>query len=136
MHVTKSDTGPAKMGQHKHIRILGRGVDAMTAYLAEHPRIDSAPLFTGPKGGRLPRATLRPAWIAGCEVADLDNFHLHELRHIGLTVVAQSGARLKDVQARGAHASVQLVMRYQHSTAERDVEVAAMVDRRLQGLRV
>jgi integrase len=133
VHVTKSDTGPTKTGQEKHVRLLQRGVDAMTDYLSEQPRIGNAPLFSGPKGGRLPRATLRSAWIAACDAAGLEDFHLHDLRHTGLTAVAQAGASLKDIQARGGHASVQAAMRYQHSSAERDAEVAAMVDRRLAG---
>lgn len=134
VHVTKSDTGPTKTGQYKHIRILSRGIEAMTAYLAEQPRIGNAPLFVGPKGGRLPRATLRDAWNRACTLAGIENFHLHDLRHVSLTLAAQSGASLKDVQTRGGHASVQSSMRYQHSTAERDAEVAAMIDRRLAGL--
>lgn len=133
VHVTKSDTGPTKTGQHKHIRLLASGIETMATYLAEHPRIGAAPLFTGPKGGKLSRATLRDAWIGACQASGLENFHLHDLRHIGLTLVAQSGASLKDVQTRGGDASIQAAMRYQHSNAERDAEVAAMVDRRLQG---
>lgn len=134
VHVTKQYSGwPTKTGQHKHIRLLQSGVDAMTTYLAASPRIGNAPLFTGPKGGRLPAATLRKAWSTACAVAGLENFHLHDLRHIGLTLCAQSGASLKDIQYRAGHASVQAAMRYQHNDAERDAEVAAMVDRRLRG---
>lgn len=134
VHIVKSDTGDTKTGQHKHVKLLGTGVEAMAAYLAEQPRIGNAPLFVGPKGGRLPRATLRDAWIGACDAEGLEDFHLHDLRHTGLTAVAQAGASLKDIQARGGHASVQAAMRYQHSSAERDAEVAAMVDRRLKGL--
>lgn len=142
LHVVKSATGETKTAQHKHVRLLQSCVDAMATYLAEQPRIGHAPLFTRPKGGRLRRATLQGAWIAACDTAGFENFHLYDLRHTSLaavahsggSLVAQSGGSLKDLQARGGHASVQAAMRYQHMSTDRDAEVAAVVDRRLAGM--
>ena len=106
----------------------------MSAYLNENPKIASSPLFTGAKGGRLPRASLRKAWLDACAISGYEDFHLHDLRHIGLTLVSQAGASLKDVQNRGGHASTQAAMRYQHSSEVRDAEVVQMADARAERL--
>lgn len=82
VHVTKSDTGATKTGQEKHIHLLERGKRAMSAYLIEHPRIGDAPLFIGEKGGRLPRASLRKAWLNACAFAGREDFHLQDRKSV------------------------------------------------------
>ncbi|EYR61847.1 integrase [Actinotalea ferrariae CF5-4] len=48
----------------------------------------------------------------------------HHLRHAGLTLLAQSGATLAELQARAGHATPGIAMRYQHAVATRDHEIA------------
>lgn len=48
----------------------------------------------------------------------------HHLRHAGLTMLAQSGATLAELQARAGHATPGIAMRYQHAVAVRDDEIA------------
>ena len=50
---------------------------------------------------------------------------VHELRHTGLTLYGQAGATLADLMARAGHTSAETVMIYQHSSADRDRELAA-----------
>lgn len=120
-----------KTGQHRSVTLLASGRAALETYLgAQSP--SGQPLFLGQRGGRLPRATLRKAWIEACAAAGIADFHLHDLRHVSLTAVAQAGVGLKDLQHRGGHASVTAAMRYQHTSPERDAEVARMTDERLR----
>lgn len=54
-----------------------------------------------------------------------DEFRFHWLRHTGLTLAAQSGATLAELQARAGHSTPSTVMLYQHATTVRDQALAA-----------
>jgi integrase len=56
------------------------------------------------------------------------NLHLHDLRHAGLTLVAQGGATVKELMRRGGHASPAAALRYQHAAESRDQEIANQLD--------
>ncbi|WP_315092852.1 tyrosine-type recombinase/integrase [uncultured Cellulomonas sp.] len=53
------------------------------------------------------------------------DFRFHWLRHTGLTLAAQSGATLAELQARAGHSTPSTVMLYQHATTVRDQALAA-----------
>jgi len=62
-------------------------------------------VFVGPKGGALRRSNFRPIWNAACEQAGIPGLHFHDLRHVGGTLAAATGASLKELMARlGARA--------------------------------
>lgn len=122
------DTADTKTGQHKKIRPLKRGLDAIDLLPR---RIGTAPMLPGPRAERLARSTLQRAWNAACAAAGYENFHIHDLRHIGLSLVAATGAPMRDVMARGGHASQEAAMRYQHTDSDRDDAVADAVNRLL-----
>lgn len=128
--VTKQ-TNPAgqtiatKTGQHRSVRLLQDGIDALAGLT---PAVGAVPLFRGVRGGRIDRRVLRRVWDLARKAAGLPEFRIHDLRHVSLTLVAESGASLKDIQTRGGHASVNAAMRYQHTTHERDADVARRVD--------
>ena len=52
-------------------------------------------------------------------------FRFHWLRHTGLTLAAQSGATIAELQARAGHSTASTVMLYQHATSVRDRALAA-----------
>jgi integrase len=54
---------------------------------------------------------------------------LHDLRHAGLTLAAQSGATLAEVMRRAGHSSSRAAMIYQHAAERRDAEVAKRLGR-------
>lgn len=51
-------------------------------------------------------------------------FRFHWLRHTGLTLAAQSGATIAELQARAGHSTASTVMLYQHATSVRDRALA------------
>lgn len=95
--------------------------------------IGAVPMFPGVVSPRMPRSSLQKAWRSAARKAGLENFHVHDIRHIGLTLVAASGAPIKDVMARGRHRSLQSAIRYQHTDADRDRKVADDVNRLMGG---
>lgn len=121
----KGETAETKTGQHRTVRLLSDGIAGLEELT---PAVGTVPLLTGMNGKRLYRHTLWEVWHRGSLAAGLPGFRIHDLRHVGLSLVAESGASLKDVQTRGGHASVAAAMRYQHTTAERDAAVAERVD--------
>jgi integrase len=52
-------------------------------------------------------------------------FRFHHLRHTGLTLAAQVGATVAELQARAGHSTPSMALRYQHAASERDVVLAA-----------
>jgi integrase len=81
-------------------------------------------VFVGPKGGTLRRSNFRPIWNAACEQAGIPGLHFHDLRHVGGTLAAATGASLKELMARLGHSSTRAAMIYQHATRDRDEAIA------------
>ncbi len=117
-------TKGTKSGQVKTIKLLGRGVTA----LATRPRvIGETPLFAGERAERITRLSIRNAWLRACEKAGRENFHLHDLRHISLSLVAEV-APLKVVQQRAGHASATSTQCYMHADARQHMEAVEKTD--------
>jgi hypothetical protein len=63
-------------------------------------------------------------------VGDLDiaagvpSLHFHDLRHVGGTLAATTGASLKELMARLGHSSTRAALIYQHATRDRDQAIA------------
>jgi integrase len=81
-------------------------------------------VFVGPKGASLRRSNFRPIWNAACAQAGVPGMHFHDLRHVGGTLAAATGASLKELMARLGHSSTRAAMIYQHATRDRDEAIA------------
>lgn len=124
----RRELAPTKTGQHKRVTLLTPARLALEAHLEGNEGYSWDPMFRGPRGHRLNAAWVRQEWQKAREAAGLPDFHVHDLRHVSLTLVAQTGASLRQVQERGGHASVTAAMRYQHVSLEQDARVAALTD--------
>ena len=71
------------------------------------------------------------SWAAIREQLGVPTLHLHDLRHTGNTLAAQSGASLRDLMTRMGHDSPVAALIYQHSNRASDEAIAAAVDARL-----
>lgn len=102
-------------------------VDALAEHLIRYRRdaLPTAPLFTRASGERLRGWDVQRFWTRARAAVGLPGVHLHDLRHGGLTLAAQSGATLKEVMCRGGHRTSHAALIYQHAAADRDAEVAA-----------
>ncbi|MEU1668733.1 tyrosine-type recombinase/integrase [Streptomyces sparsogenes] len=86
-------------------------------------------LFVGEKGAPFRRSSFGRKWRrARAKVGLPENFRFYDLRHTGHTLSTQSGATLKDTMVRAGQSSERAALIYQHSTIERQKEVAAGID--------
>lgn len=79
--------------------------------------------------------TLDAAWRTAREAVGRPGFRFHDLRHTGLTIMAQEGATAAELMHRGGHSSLEMALRYQHATVERDRALAARMSRRVRKAR-
>jgi integrase len=84
-----------------------------------------APLFTRRDGSSLRAHHVHGAWRTARSRVGLSSAHIHDLRHAGLTLAAQSGATLAEVMRRAGHSTQRAAMIYQHAAEDRDREVAS-----------
>jgi hypothetical protein len=61
--------------------------------------------------------------------------HLHDCRHAGLTLAAQSGATLRELMALGGHSTPRAALIYQQAGRDRAAEVAGAMSARLSRVR-
>lgn len=75
-------------------------------------------------GNYIADSTLRGKLHETLKKLDLPLIRFHDLRHTGLTAYAQAGATHADLMYRAGHSTVETVMIYQHSSMQRDNELA------------
>jgi len=106
-------------------------VPTLRAHIDSYVESDAtAWLLCSERSARLPLHpnTLRRAWERAREDAGIPWLKFHDLRHTGLTIFAQQGATLAELLHRGGHSDVDVALRYQHATRERDAALAARMD--------
>ena len=106
-------------------------VPTLRVYLESYVAPDAtAWLLCSERSARLPLHpnTLRRAWERAREDAGIPWLKFHDLRHTGLTIFAQQGATLAELLHRGGHSNVDVALRYQHATRERDAALTARMD--------
>ncbi len=81
-------------------------------------------MFLRRSGAMLRGFDVHRHWRKAREQVGLPELHVHDLRHGGLTLAAQSGASLAEVMRRAGHSTSRAAMVYQHATDDRDAEVA------------
>ncbi|WP_344595969.1 tyrosine-type recombinase/integrase [Actinomadura vinacea] len=81
-------------------------------------------VFVGPKGGPLRRSGFRRTWNKVRDDVGLPDLHFHELRHVGNTLAATTGASLKELMSRMGHDSTRAALIYQHASQDRDQVIA------------
>ena len=80
--------------------------DELTKHLTNYVGPDPEDLlFTGEKGGPLRRHVWQVIWEQARSEVGMPEFHFHDLRHTGNTLVAATGASTKELMARMGHAS-------------------------------
>jgi integrase len=87
-------------------------------------------VFVGVKGGQLRRSNFSKTWARALARAELPaDIHVHDLRHTGNTLTAETGASLAELMTRMGHSSTRAAMVYLHARQERDRQIAATLDK-------
>ena len=144
----KSEAGIRDVSIPPHLLPLVR------EHLAQHAQPGPAGLlFPAASGGHLSQSTLngRPgrrriikghitnesatAFCKAREAAGRPDLRLHDLRHTGAVLAAQTGATLAELMARLGHSTPQAAMRYQHAARDRDKAIAVALSELAGGVR-
>jgi integrase len=81
-------------------------------------------LFVSRNGSPLRGNTLYQAFVRARRKIGRDDLTIHDLRHTGATLAAQTGASLADLMKRLGHSSMAAARRYMHAVDGRDREIA------------
>jgi integrase len=116
----KTAAGVRDVGIPPHVRAtlkahlrnhVGKGADAL--------------LFTDTDGTRLREDHYRPHWQKARAAIGKPRLRVHDLRHVGAVLAAQSGATTAELMHRLGHTTPQMALRYQHVAEGRDAAIAA-----------
>jgi integrase len=141
-------TTPKSGAGARDVTIPPHLVPLVKAHLEEHAQPGpSGLLFPGANGAQVSQSTLngkpgRRRIIKGrivnesatgfCkarEAAGRPDLRLHDLRHTGGTLAAQTGATLAELMQRLGHSTPSAAMRYQHAAKDRDKAIAEALSR-------
>ncbi|WP_373289836.1 tyrosine-type recombinase/integrase [Saccharopolyspora thermophila] len=93
-----------------------------------------ARLFTGPRGGRITTAVLRDAthWDEVMTKLGYEHLRRHDLRHTGLTWLADAGVKVHDLRKIAGHASLTTTQRYLHTSHQSVTNAGALLSKHLR----
>ncbi|MBF9071735.1 tyrosine-type recombinase/integrase [Streptacidiphilus fuscans] len=96
-----------------------------------------ARLFRGPKGGRITTAILRDAthWDEVVTRLGLEHLRRHDLRHTGLTWMADAGIKIHVLKAIAGHSHITTTERYLHPSLRTIRDAGAALSAHLQASR-
>ncbi len=104
-------------------------VEAVTEHLASHTRPERDAWLFERNGRPVHPRTFERAWVRARDAAGRPDLHFHDLRHTGLTWVAQTGATTAELMRQAGHASPAAAMRYQQAEDERAKGIAEALGR-------
>jgi integrase len=115
----KSEAGKRDVAIPPHL------MPAVKEHLSKHvgKQRDSL-LFPARNGGHLQPSTFQRHFYRGRDKAKRSDLRLHDCRHTGAVLAAQTGATLAELMVRLGHSTPQAAMRYQHAAQGRDKAIA------------
>lgn len=89
-------------------------------------------LFPDDDGTHLRADRYRSHWEKARAAIGKPNLRVHDLRHVGAVLAAQSGATTAELMHRLGHTTPQMALRYQHVAEGRDAEIAERLSKLAQ----
>lgn len=115
----KTAAGVRDVAVPPHIRPM------LKAHLKNHVAAGpEALLFPGDDGTHLRGDEYRTDWEKARAAIDKPTLRVHDLRHVGAVLAAQSGATTAELMYRLGHTTPQMALRYQHVADNRDALIA------------
>jgi integrase len=123
-------TSPKSEAGSRDVSIPPHLLPALAEHLVNYtePGQDSL-LFPAEGGEHLAPATLYRHWYKARDAAGRPDLRFHDLRHSGAVLAAQSGATLAELMGRLGHSTPGAALRYQHTAAGRDRQIAEALSR-------
>jgi integrase len=104
------------------------------AHLKNHVDRDAdSLLFPIADGGHMHGDIYRTHWEKARAAIGKPNLRVHDLRHVGAVLAAQSGATTAELMHRLGHTTPQMALRYQHVAEGRDAEIAERLSKLASG---
>lgn len=120
----KTAAGVRDVAVPPHIRPI------LKAHLRDHVgRESNALLFPGDGGGHLRADQYRTHWEKARAAIGKPKLRVHDLRHVGAVLAAQSGATTAELMHRLGHSTPQMALVYQHVGEGRDAAIAEAMSR-------
>jgi integrase len=115
----KTSAGVRDVAVPPHIRSV------IKAHLMNHVSRDSEALLFPAEGGQhMHGDKYRTHWEKARAMIGKPNLRVHDLRHVGAVLAAQSGATTAELMHRLGHTTAAMALRYQHVAEGRDAEIA------------
>jgi integrase len=115
-----------KNGERRALPILGSARSALLG-IAKVRQLRSDLVFANRSGkANFPQK----AWDEALEVAEIENFRFHDLRHTAASYLAMSGATLAEIAEILGHKTLEMVKRYAHLTDAHAVSVVERMTRK------
>lgn len=122
----KPVTSGTKTGNARTVPLPPSIAAEVEAHLSATTGFPKSPMFGGPDG--ITSHGLGQAWRKAARSVGLGQFHVHDVRHAGLTAAAQVGATTRELMARAGHRTARAALIYQHAAEERNATLAAALD--------
>lgn len=123
----KTAAGVRDVAVPPHIRPV------IKAHLKNHVGKDGdALLFPDDDGTHLRADVYRTPWEKAREAIGKPTLRVHDLRHVGAVLAAQSGATTAELMHRLGHTTPVMALRYQHVAEGRDAEIAERLSKLAQ----
>lgn len=90
-------------------------------------------LFSRPDGSHVLHHHYQYPWEAARKAIGRPTLRVHDLRHLGAVLAAQSGATTAELMHRLGHTTPAMAMQYQHVAEGRDAEIADRLSRLATG---
>lgn len=123
----RQDKDPKSRAGRRRVTIPPHVVPVLREHMEQFAGQDR--VFVGNDGEPLRGNTLYQAFVRARGRVGLDWLTLHDLRHTGSTLAAQSGATLADLMLRLGHSTPAAAQRYLHTVEGRDRQIAEALSR-------
>lgn len=120
-----------KNTDHRRIPLSGHALELLVEH-AKTRRLDTDLLFPGKKSAHKPIDLRRP-WETALEIAKIDDFRFHDLRHSAASYLAMNGASLAEIAEVLGHKTLQMVKRYAHLSESHTSKVVASMNAKIFG---
>lgn len=128
-HGPMFDDDPKSEAGKRPVTVPAFLVPEIRAHLKQYVKpADDARVFLGPKGAQPTRSNFHRIWDKARKAAGIPDMHLHDLRHTGNTLAAETGATLRELMERMGHASTRAALVYLHAREQRGKEIASGID--------
>ena len=120
-----------KNGERRRVPLTGKALQQLVE-LSNVRNIKTKLLFPSAKNPEKP-IDLRKPWLKALEVANIEDFRFHDLRHSAASYLAMNGASLAEIAEVLGHKTLQMVKRYAHLSEAHTASVVASMNEKIFG---